>query len=121
LFKRMGLLKRLVCLVVCICFVISMLSFSYAETTSTKDEITVTLNGQPLYFDVPPVLTDGRVLLPLRVIFDQLGAAVEWEGTEKKATVTRDDTVPDLKGAVVTPLQALELSSLLGIKIREDI
>ncbi len=42
------------------------------------------MNGQRLYFDVQPVLIDGRVLLPLRTIFEQLGASVEWDGTEKK-------------------------------------
>lgn len=94
--ERMGLLKRFVCLAVCFCFAVSLLSFSYAETISAEDEITVELNGQRLYFDVPPVLADGRVLLPLRTIFEQLGASVEWDGTEKKATGTRDGTVVEL-------------------------
>lgn len=94
--SRMGLLKRIVYLVVIICFAISLLSFSYAETAGTEAEITVTLNSHPLYFDVPPVLIDGRVLLPLRTIFEQLGASVEWDGAEKKATATRDGIVVEL-------------------------
>jgi hypothetical protein len=92
----MGLLKRFVCLTVGICFAVSLFSFSYAETAGTEAEITVTLNSHPLYFDVQPVLIDSRVLLPLRTIFEQLGASVEWDGAEKKATGTRDGTIVEL-------------------------
>jgi len=51
--------------------------------------ITVTLNGEQLHFDVPPVLENGRVLVPLRVIFESLGATVDWDGATSTVTATQ--------------------------------
>lgn len=38
----------------------------------------VFLNGQELTFDAPPVIVDGRALVPFRSIFEELGASVNW-------------------------------------------
>jgi len=43
--------------------------------------ISITLNGQPLTSDVAPVMQNDRVLVPMRVIFEALGAKVEWDGS----------------------------------------
>ncbi len=59
---------------------------SLAATGCSAEEIRVTLNGQPLTFDVAPQLTDDRVLVPLRKIFEELGALVKWD--EETQTVT---------------------------------
>jgi len=40
--------------------------------------ISVTLNGEKMQFDQPPVLDNGRTLVPMRSIFEALGAWVEW-------------------------------------------
>jgi len=36
------------------------------------------LNGQNIYTDVLPVFTNGRTMVPIRVIAENLGADVEW-------------------------------------------
>jgi len=41
--------------------------------------IRVYVDGQPVNFDVPPVYTQGRVLVPLRGIFERLGATVDYD------------------------------------------
>lgn len=53
---------------------------------------TVYLNGQQLSFDVPPVIYEGRTLVPLRAIFETLGAAVEWDQDTSTVTAERGDT-----------------------------
>lgn len=45
--------------------------------------IGVYVDGKSLEFDVPPSLEDGRVLLPLRVVFESLGASLEWVDSTK--------------------------------------
>ena len=41
--------------------------------------ISVTVNGEPVVFaDQEPVEIEGRVLVPLRAIFEALGATVDW-------------------------------------------
>ncbi len=47
---------------------------------------TVLVDGIQLSFDVPPLIEDGRTLVPLRAIFEALGAEVLWDG--KTQTVT---------------------------------
>lgn len=42
--------------------------------------IMVKVNGKYLRFDTPPAVIDGRVLVPVRAIFEALGAGVEWDG-----------------------------------------
>lgn len=37
------------------------------------------VNGSQLQFDVPPALENGRTLVPLRAIFEALGAEVTWD------------------------------------------
>lgn len=46
--------------------------------------IKVALDGEYLRFDQPPVNIDGRVLVPMRVIFEAMGADVQWDGSKQK-------------------------------------
>ena len=46
-------------------------------------EISVTVDGRPLGFDQPPVMREGRILVPLRGIFEALGAEVEWDAAAR--------------------------------------
>jgi len=45
---------------------------------TTNDEIRIVLNGAELEFDAPPVIRNNRVLVPMRAIFEALGADVYW-------------------------------------------
>ena len=60
--------------------------------------ITVTLDGAPLAFDVPPQIVEGRTLVPMRAIFEAMGASVEWDGETQTITAhNSDETVIVLK------------------------
>lgn len=48
----------------------------------------VYVNGKLARFDVPPVIVNGRTLLPLRGVAEQLGAQVDWNAATLTATVT---------------------------------
>jgi hypothetical protein len=49
-------------------------------------EVTVTINGQPLYLNPGPIERAGRVFVPLRGIFERLGAAVVYSAGAINAT-----------------------------------
>lgn len=57
-----------------------------------SDEIIVKLNGKKIEFDQKPVIIDGRTLVPLRAIFEELGATVDWDGTTQTVTSTKGQT-----------------------------
>ncbi|NLG53457.1 MAG: copper amine oxidase N-terminal domain-containing protein, partial [Clostridiales bacterium] len=40
--------------------------------------INVTVNGSPVVFDVPPQLVNDRIMLPMRAVFEALGASVDY-------------------------------------------
>ena len=52
--------------------------------------ITININGEKLSTDVDPIMIKGRVMLPLRAIFEQLGASVSWEPKQRKITAYKD-------------------------------
>lgn len=64
-------------------------------TTSVKVEITqatVMINGVVQVYDQPPVILNDRTLVPLRGIFEALGATVSWEQNTKTVTATKEGT-----------------------------
>ena len=63
----------------------------YHATLKKPAIITVTYNGSKIYFDQLPVIDNGRTLVPLRAIFETLGATVEWNGDTQTVTATKDD------------------------------
>lgn len=66
-----------------------------AATAFAEDEgrvITVNLDEAPIAFDVPPQLIDGRTMVPLRKIFEALGATVSWDDETQTASAVKDDT-----------------------------
>ena len=48
--------------------------------------VTVVVNGSPMQFDQPPLEQGGRVFVPLRGIFEQLGASVVYQNGQINAT-----------------------------------
>ena len=53
---------------------------------------TVVLDGSVLSFDVPPIIENGRTLVPLRAIFNALGAEVVYDDTIKTIIATKAET-----------------------------
>ncbi|HLJ60276.1 MAG TPA: copper amine oxidase N-terminal domain-containing protein [bacterium] len=51
--------------------------------------IRVYVDQQPVNFDVPPVLIQGRVLVPLRGIFERLGATVDYDAPTQHIVAIR--------------------------------
>jgi hypothetical protein len=50
----------------------------------------VTVDGRILPLDVPPMFVDARLLVPLRAIFEALGASIEWDGATRTVTAAKD-------------------------------
>jgi photosystem II stability/assembly factor-like uncharacterized protein len=55
-----------------------------------------TVNGASTTLDSPPVIKNGRTLVPIRAIIEALGGTVGWDGTARKATVTLGSTTIEL-------------------------
>lgn len=58
-----------------------------------KNKGEIRANGRAVKFDVPPVIKDGRTLVPVRALTEALGAEVTWDQATNSVTVTLGDTV----------------------------
>ena len=60
---------------------------------SADDNIKVLLNDVELTFDVPPQLINDRTMVPMRKIFEALGAQVDWDDETQTITATKNDII----------------------------
>lgn len=57
-----------------------------APGVASAQSVTVVVNGQPVSFPQPPIVRAGRVFVPLRGVFEQLGASVVYSNGQINAT-----------------------------------
>lgn len=68
----------------------SDVAISKTFNVNIVNEITVELNGEKIHFaDQKPIIDNGRTLVPLRAIFEALGAEVDWDGNTQTVTASR--------------------------------
>ena len=70
---------------------------SDSESTIISDEVKVVINGEKINFDVQPTIIEGRTLVPLRAIFEALGATVDWNGDTQTVTSEKEGTTISLQ------------------------
>ena len=66
-------------------------------SAEAQESIRVFIDNNQIEFDQPPVIENGRTLVPLRSVFEQLGAEVSWDDDTKTITGTKDGTKVVLK------------------------
>lgn len=63
-----------------------------AVSAEENEPITVFVDGKQIEFDVEPIMESDRVLVPMRFIFEALGADVSWDDPTSTATAVKDET-----------------------------
>ncbi|MBE7046864.1 MAG: copper amine oxidase N-terminal domain-containing protein [Ruminococcaceae bacterium] len=79
--KGMIKMKKILSIILAVVMVLSSLTFVMAA-----DDIKITINGEAKKFDVMPQIIEGRTLVPMRAIFEALGAEVGWDDATKTAS-----------------------------------
>ena len=59
--------------------------------TASAGAVSLYVDTDLIQTDVPPTIVDGRTLVPMRAIFEALGAEVDWDGDTRTATGTLGD------------------------------
>lgn len=77
--------KIAVCLTMGISFLMNTASFA-------DSEITVKIDGNKIEFETEPQIYEGHTMVPMRKIFETLGAQVSWNDELKEVTAVREDT-----------------------------
>jgi len=73
------------------------LTLIFACAGSAAAAVTVKVNGQQIYFDQPPQVIDGRTLVPVRAIFEALGASVTWQQETRTVIASKSGTTVTLQ------------------------
>jgi hypothetical protein len=64
---------------------------------SGQGAVRVFVDGDPVAFDQPPVIQGSRVLVPLRGIFEKMGATVEWRPATRTVLAASGSTLVELQ------------------------
>ncbi|MEX0766377.1 MAG: copper amine oxidase N-terminal domain-containing protein [bacterium] len=59
--------------------------------------VRVFVDGEQVLFDQPPVVQGSRVLVPVRGVFEKMGATVEWHPSTRTVLAARTNTLVELK------------------------
>ena len=85
---------------------ITKLASSSVNSGENSDQsgknLSVILNGTAMSFEVPPIVENGRTLVPMRPIFEAMGAQVEWNAGTKTVIARKNADV------VVLPLNSIK-------------
>jgi hypothetical protein len=71
-------------------------AIAQADTVFTIDSMEYLHNGELITMDIAPQIIDDRTLLPVRYLAESCGAQVAWDPKNKRATLTKDQTVIQL-------------------------
>lgn len=74
-----------------------VMTMAFSSIAFAADVVKVNVNGKTIVTDQPPIITNGRTMVPLRAVAEALGCQVEWDNTSKTATFIQDEVT-----AVVT-------------------
>jgi ribosomal protein L21E len=72
------------------------LGTSATPRAQAQSGISVYVDGQPANFDVPPTVIQGRVLVPLRGVFERLGATVDYDSRTQHIVAIRGPQTVEL-------------------------
>ncbi|MDO5478369.1 MAG: copper amine oxidase N-terminal domain-containing protein [Clostridia bacterium] len=82
-------MKKLLPLLMAFCLILSL--------CVSASDISIIVDGKALKSDVPPTIVEGRTMVPMRVIFEELGASVTWIPDSQMIRATYREKIIDLK------------------------
>ena len=92
---------------------LAVIVFTLSYAVFASYDVKILVDGERLESEVSPVIKDGTTLVPMRDVFEGLGAVVSWDDTLRTATGTYDGVSviisPD-DGSFLKNGEAIELS-----------
>ena len=111
-------MKKVISIILIFVMALSVSAFDFVYADS---DIKVNINGNIQNYDVMPVIENGRTLVPMRAIFEALGATVQWDDTTKTVTGTKGETKVSLQiGNTSAKVNQTEVTLDVPAKIISD-
>lgn len=93
-----------------------------------EDGISVEVNGEKVVFDQPPVIENGRTLVPFRAVLEKMGAEVDWDndtqtvscklGEREVSLVINSDKMTVPEGEITLDVPAKIINSRTMVPVR---
>lgn len=80
-------------------FLVAAVLLSLSALAADLPPVSVTVDGDLVEFDQPPVIVDGRTLIPVRAVVEKLGCLVFWHEESETVVIVTDKDAP---AAIVT-------------------
>lgn len=80
-------------------YVSLLLSAAFSITANAdygRDSVTVSINDKIVEFDIPPIIEDGRTLVPIRAISEQIDYDVVWDGANMRVEIKNNGDTLEL-------------------------
>lgn len=90
-------MKKLLFVFFLIFVIFSSIFPSRVLSIDSNDAIKLILDGKTIKSDVEPTIINGRTVVPLRAIFEALGAQVEWDDKNKTVIARKNSEVITIK------------------------
>ncbi len=76
------------------CFFVTIISLlvSSVAVYGGNTNVYININGKRIYPDASPFIKDGRTLVPIRIIAENLGAEVDWNESTRDIAITLGST-----------------------------
>ncbi len=85
----MNYMKKSISMLLIFIMLLTMSVQIFANDSTTSNEISVYVNDTKISFDVSPTFFKSRTMVPIRGVFEALGAKVEWDNYTKTVSITR--------------------------------
>ena len=106
-------MKKVLSVIFAFTVMMSAFSFSFAD-----NNVSVIIDNEVQNYDVMPVIENGRTLVPMRGIFEALGAQVNWDDASKTVTGTKENLSVSLQiGNAVAKIDGKEINLDVPAKI----
>lgn len=77
-------------------FLLSIL-FINVPAASASNDVKLIIDGRNIISSPAPIIRNGRTLVPARLISEELGAVVLWDGNDRSVTIIKDDSTVVLR------------------------
>ena len=80
-------MKKVICAIIIVMLISCVALASQYGAYNGFDIVKVFVGGNEVVNDVPAVIMDGRTMVPIRVISEQLGMSVDWDSSTNTAVI----------------------------------
>lgn len=103
-------MKKSIKNVFCVLLSATMLLGGVSAVYGGEKSISLQINGSEISAEVPPTVIDGRTMVPVRAIFEAVGANIDFDAETKTITAKKGDTTVNMTvGAKVATVNNKEV------------